>query len=124
MYLHKNLDELIQWHNQGCLMQMNAGSLIGQFGNEVMIMTKKLLRSNFYSFAASDAHDTESRNFKVLPKAYEIALDLADQETTKNMFILNPDKALKGEPISQTFMNEGIIQKNWLDKLINSIKKV
>ncbi|MEJ2545162.1 MAG: hypothetical protein P8Y99_13930 [Calditrichaceae bacterium] len=30
IYLHKKLGKLIQWHKQGCLMQMNAGSLINQ----------------------------------------------------------------------------------------------
>ena len=123
VYLHKHLDRLIQWHNQGCLMQMNAGSLTGQFGNEVMSVAKKLLAVNLYSFAASDAHDTESRNFKVLPKAYEIAMDLTPSENVDNLFKLNPDKAIRGIPVSQTLIDEELIQKNWYDKLINSIKK-
>ena len=123
IYLHKSEDKLIQWHNQGCLMQMNAGSIIGQFGNEVMSMTKKMLSANFYSFVASDAHDTESRNFKVLPKAYEIALELTSLEKVENLFKINPDKAIKGKPISQTFINEELFQVRWLDRLINSIKK-
>ena len=123
IYFHKKYDVILNWYQQGCLMQMNAGSIIGQFGNEVMSMTKKMLSANFYSFVASDAHDTESRNFKVLPKAYEIALELTSLEKVENLFKINPDKAIKGKPISQTFINEELFQMRWLDRLINSIKK-
>jgi protein-tyrosine phosphatase len=123
IYLHKNVDRLIQWHRQGCLMQMNAGSLTGQFGNEVSSMTKKMLSANFYSFVASDAHDIESRNFKVLQKAYEISEGLVNHDILENLFKINPDKAIKGETISQTLINENILKENWLGSLVRSIKK-
>ena len=123
IYLYKKLDKLIQWQQQGCLMQMNAGSLTGQFGNEVLSMTKKMLTSNFYSFVASDAHDIESRDFKVLPKAYEIAKGLFPLDNVEYLFKVNPDKAIKGESISQTSINEDMLKENWFGSLINSIKK-
>lgn len=123
IYLHKNLDSLIQWHRQGCLMQMNAGSLTGQFGNEVLSMTKKMLSANFYTFVASDAHDIESRNFKVLQKAYEISKGLIDRNLIEDLFKINPDKAIKGETIPQTLVNEDILKENWLGSLVKSIKK-
>lgn len=122
IYLHKNIDQLIRWRQQGCLMQMNAGSLIGQFGNEVLSITKKLLAANYYTFVASDAHDIESRNFKVLPKAFEIANGLVPQEIAENLFIINPDKAIKGELVSQTSIDEEVLKDNWFGRVIKSIK--
>ena len=122
IYLHNKLSTLIQWQQQGCLMQMNAGSITGQFGNEVLSMAKKLLLANFYSFAASDAHDIVSRDFKVLPKAFEIANDLITQEEAENLFIINPDKAIKGEPITQSRIDEEILTESWFEGIIKSIK--
>lgn len=121
-YLHKNIDQLLRWRQQGCLMQMNAGSLTGQFGKEVVSITKKLLTANFYTFAASDAHDIKSRNFKVLTKAYEIANQLISAEKAEHLFKINPDKAVKGKSISQEHMNENKIEKKWLIGKIKSIK--
>lgn len=123
IYLHKKIDQLIQWRQQGCLMQMNAGSLTGQFGNEVLSITKKFLAANFFTFVASDAHDVDSRSFKVLPKAFEIVSDLVSQEIADDLFKTNPHKAVKGESISQLFLDEDIIEKHWFDGIIKSLKK-
>ncbi|MEJ2053558.1 MAG: hypothetical protein P8X42_06525 [Calditrichaceae bacterium] len=122
IYLHGQMDKLIRWRQQGCLMQMNAGSLTGQFGGEVLSFSKKLLEADFYSFVASDAHDLSSRNFKVLPKAYEIAYELTSAEKADELFTINPQKALKGESISQQLLNEQLMEKSWFRGIINSIK--
>lgn len=124
IYLHKNMEKLISWHQQGCLMQMNAGSLTGHFGDEVAEFSRHLLEFRFYDLVASDAHNTEVRNFKVLPKAYEIANSILPVETCQLLFSTNPGKAITGEPIHQYTLKEDLIRKNWFQQFFKNIKRI
>jgi protein-tyrosine phosphatase len=45
----------------GCLLQVTAGSFIGQFGAEAARTAQALLEEDLISIVATDAHDTESR---------------------------------------------------------------
>lgn len=47
--------------DMGCLMQVNAGSITGQYGIGAKQLTKKMLKQNMIHFVATDAHDTERR---------------------------------------------------------------
>ena len=122
IYFHKKFDVILNWYQQGCLMQMNAGSLTGQFGDEVSTFTRKLLEAGVYSFVASDAHDTEGRNFKVLGKAYEIANDILAKEQVDKLFIENPARSIRGELIEQNTIVQEFLEKNWIKELVTKIK--
>jgi protein-tyrosine phosphatase len=103
-------------------MQMNAGSLAGQFGEEVESFTKRLLEANFFSLASSDAHNVEGRNFKVLVKAYEIAKDILSTENADKLFKINTNRAVKGNPIEPDSVNEEILNRSWFSGILDSIK--
>jgi len=122
IYLQKNLDYLLNWRQQGCLMQMNAGSLTGQFGEEVESFTKRLIEANFFSLASSDAHNVEGRNFKVLVKAYEIAKDILSTEDVNKLFIENTNNAVKGNPIDPAALNEDVLNRSWFGGILDSLK--
>lgn len=124
IYLQKNIKQLLAWHQQGCLMQMNAGSLTGQFGREVETLTKRLLEAHFFSFVASDAHNSEGRSFKVLEKAYEIAKGIISIEKANDLFIANPDHAVKGLPVIQDPLIEEALERTWLNSFLNSLRKL
>lgn len=124
IYLQKNMETLINWHQQGCLMQMNAGSIIGHFGDEVADFSKRLLEARFFELVASDAHNPESRNFKVLQKAYEIANSTLPVEECDLLFSHNPRKAIAGEPIHQHAFQEDIFHKNWFHQFVKRIKRI
>ncbi|MCM1122228.1 MAG: hypothetical protein NC416_06575 [Eubacterium sp.] len=52
------VEELVK---MGCYMQVNAGSIMGNFGFAAKQFTRKLLKQRLVSFVASDAHDTGRR---------------------------------------------------------------
>lgn len=54
----ERVEDLIQ---MGCYIQLNAGSIMGQFGFGTKQFTKKLLKQKLVHFVATDAHDTEKR---------------------------------------------------------------
>lgn len=53
------ITELIE---MGCLIQVNAGSIMGQYGGGAKRLTRKMLKQNMIHFVATDAHDTERRS--------------------------------------------------------------
>jgi len=124
LYLRNDLSTLLHWYRQGCLMQMNAGSLTGHFGQRVVDFSNKLLMLGFYQFVASDAHDTNFRNYKALEEAYEEAKLLLDEKELEALFHLNPQRAIKGEPVAQREIDEGAFRESWLEKLFSPIKQI
>ncbi len=59
--LHNRLDVLESLVNQGLLIQVNAGSLLGYFGPENQAAANRLHQKQCLHFIASDAHDLSKR---------------------------------------------------------------
>ena len=55
-YLIKDISEYENLKNQGFYFQLNALSLMGQYGPEVKQKAEKLLKEGLYDFVATDAH--------------------------------------------------------------------
>lgn len=124
LYLHDKIETLLSWHRQGCLMQMNAGSLLGQFGQKIADKAKIWLEASFYGFIASDAHELKFRNYETLPAAYKVAGDIIGTNELNEIFYENPQKAINGYVIVQTEADEQSMTKGWLDKFYFSLKKI
>lgn len=56
-----DVDLLINLVNQGTLVQMNSGSLIGEYGSLVKKFAEKLVSMNLVHVLGSDAHNDSSR---------------------------------------------------------------
>ncbi len=98
-YMHNKLDMLLKWHSQGCLMQMDAGSITGQFGKKVQSVSKKLAQMEFFSAVASDAHDVIGRNYVTMYDAFDTLREFLDLDYVKRLLCENPLKIIKGEKI-------------------------
>lgn len=123
IYLHDKPEKIFSWYRQGCLMQMNAGSLTGQFGGEVAAFAKKLMRCGIFHFVASDAHDTRYRSYKVIPRSFEAAAEFVDTGFLNTLYYDNPRKAIAGQPIEQAPVNEDLMHTGLMDKALSSLKK-
>ena len=55
-HLIKDISEYQNLKNQGFYFQLNALSLMGQYGPEVKQKAEKLLKAGLYDFVATDAH--------------------------------------------------------------------
>lgn len=84
--------------NMGCYIQVNAGSIMGQYGFSVKQMTKKLLKQQLIHFVASDAHDTDKRAPRLSDCAKYVTKKFGESYSDR-IFLENPDKMLKDEYI-------------------------
>lgn len=87
--------ELIyEWVQNGCVTQMNKGSILGRFGRNVMETARILLRNDLISCIASDAHRSyirtphmgEAKKALVHIGGYGYAWHLTDE---------NPERVIK-----------------------------
>lgn len=70
-YIIENLTELNKFIEEGCALQLNAGSFLGIFGKKVKKTAEKIIKNGVGDFIASDAHSTGIRKPN-LSNAYEI----------------------------------------------------
>ncbi|OGO79275.1 MAG: hypothetical protein A2Y23_01505 [Clostridiales bacterium GWB2_37_7] len=88
---------LLDLINRGALTQVNATSVKGLFGKEVMSTAIDLIQHKMVHFLASDAHTTGGRSPK-LSSAMSIIDSKVSLETLETI-ISNSQAVLKGEPI-------------------------
>lgn len=113
---------LIKWLNQGCLMQMNAGSITGQFGKKCRDLSDRILKSGIIQICASDAHEPKYRNYAVLRKAYQIVCKQFDSIYADVLFVNNPQKILYGGNVQKFEIQEENLEKSGLDWILNILK--
>ena len=96
--LHTRLDQLQSWVENGALVQVTAGSLLGVFGRTAKSIATQLMNRNLVHFIASDAHDTRHRT-PVLRDAYEYVEKTWNPSLAKLLFITAPQAVIAGEQI-------------------------
>ena len=96
--LHARLDQLQSWVENGALVQVTAGSLLGRFGRAAKSVAADLMNRNLVHFIASDAHDTRYRT-PVLRDAYAYVEKTWNPSLAKLLFITAPQAVISGEQI-------------------------
>ncbi len=70
----KNHDLIVNLIKQGVLMQINSGSLLGDYGKEVKKTAEEFVKRNMIHILGSDGHNITSRKTR-LKEAYTIVKD-------------------------------------------------
>jgi protein-tyrosine phosphatase len=101
-YIVKRPSKINNLINEGCLFQLNEGSIKGLFGNDVKKTADILLKHGICSFIASDAHSTGKRS----PRLKDIynSIDEDFRKTVKNnsyKLINNEDIYFKYEKVKE-----------------------
>lgn len=109
--LRKEVDKIYRWVNDGCLVQVTAGSVLGGFGRGAAGTARQLLSKGVVHFIASDAHDPVYRTTR-LDKAFEVISTEYGDETAELLFIGNPGRVIRGEYISDAPMPV-VEKKKW-----------
>ncbi|GAB4347679.1 MAG: tyrosine protein phosphatase [Candidatus Abyssubacteria bacterium] len=97
---------LVDYVESGNLIQLTAGSLLGEFGRDARQCAEALLMSRMAHLIASDAHSAYRRR-PGLSKALARARELSSAEEVEEIFVHRPLKVLGGqyftvpEPIRQ-----------------------
>ncbi len=93
----KSFDTFINFIENGCLVQIDAGSTVGAYGTEAKHFAEKVLKLNLAQFVASDAHSAEDYTNWYLP-AYKQVKRWTGEEYTNQLFNENPKKIVYNKP--------------------------
>ena len=83
---------------QELLFQVNAGSIMGQFGSRAQRTAQLLLEKGWADFVASDGHDLVKRPFS-LARARDQVREMVGESEVRRLFRENPLKAVRGESV-------------------------
>ena len=110
--LHSRFDEVQSWVENGALVQVTAGSLLGGFGRGARSAATELMNRNLVHFIASDAHDTEHRT-PILRDAYEYVAKTWNSGLAELLFISAPQAVISGEEVPLSDAGPAPRKKKW-----------
>ena len=96
--LMANTEKLLAWRREGLLLQCNAGSFAGKFGEAAQRAAKLLLKNHLVDFIGSDAHRDVGRDTDMREGA-DIIRELVDELEFKRICEENPMRLIRGEAI-------------------------
>lgn len=90
--------QLVEYVRSGCLVQVTAGSLTGQWGAASKKTGLALFRRGLAHIIASDAHSANSRP-PILSEARRIVADAIGEEVARKAVEDIPRKVIEGQPV-------------------------
>ena len=93
-----NPSKALYFVDNGAMLQVTAGSLLGVFGSQIKAVAEELMDRNIVHIIATDAHDLNKRTLK-LGKAFEFVSKRWGPERAEMLFYENPQKVIAGEDI-------------------------
>lgn len=95
-YLDVTIDpnRILKFIQDGCVIQVNAGSFFGRYGQKVKETAEILLEHKMVHVIASDMHTPSSF---VLGEAFQKITDLVGEKEAKNMFDVRPRAIVEGK---------------------------
>jgi protein-tyrosine phosphatase len=93
-----HLDQVQAWVENGALVQVTAGSLLGAFGRAARAAASELMNRDMVHFIASDAHDTRHRT-PALWDAYRYVAKTWGARLAKLLFSTAPEAVIAGVKI-------------------------
>jgi protein-tyrosine phosphatase len=103
------------------LIQVTAGSVLGQMGKHAERMAHELLANRWVHFLATDAHNTTSRPPK-MHAAFELVAKKYGPDYAHLLCLSNPLAAFMGKPLQSQLeplnLYEEFKDKSWWQRLI------
>ncbi len=93
--LQRNLSDLIDWVEQGVLVQITGNSLTGRWGSVAKRTAERLIAAQAVHVVATDAHGVKDRRPELSPARAEVA-KLAGAEAADALFEHNPRAIVQG----------------------------
>jgi protein-tyrosine phosphatase len=85
---------VLRYRNNGVLLQLNAGSLAGNYGRQTAKTAKKMVEQGLVDLIASDAHRIDDRDVS-LRDAHARVVKLVGDARAHDLFFVNPLKVLE-----------------------------
>jgi protein-tyrosine phosphatase len=96
--LRENLPRVVEWAEQGCVIQMTGSALTGFWGDRSRAAAEWLLEHDAVHVLATDAHDTEKR-VPILSRARDAAAEICGQEVAEALVEGNPRAIISNQPL-------------------------
>lgn len=97
-FVIENINAINRIRSSGCLVQLNSGSLKGDFGSYAKHTAKAILKNRKADFVASDAHSQYSRT-PFLADVHEMICDVCSEDYADLLLDINPAKVLNNDSI-------------------------
>ena len=94
--LQTRIEDLARWVENGCWLQLTAGSVTGAFGPQAQRFSDALVKRGLVQVVASDAHDC-TRRPPVLGEAYDALVRRFGAVAIRPLFVDNPRAVIAGE---------------------------
>ncbi|HEY6764872.1 MAG TPA: CpsB/CapC family capsule biosynthesis tyrosine phosphatase [Candidatus Sulfotelmatobacter sp.] len=96
--LRENPQRVVEWAEQGCVIQMTGSALTGFWGERVRRAAHWLLERKAVHVLSTDAHDTEKR-IPILSTAREAAAEICGDEVAQALVEGNPQAIINDKPL-------------------------
>jgi len=96
--LRENLQRVVEWAEQGCVVQMTGSALTGFWGERTRRAAHWLLERQAVHVLATDAHDMEKR-VPILSTARDAAAKLCGEEVAEALVESNPQAVVNNQPL-------------------------
>ena len=93
---HRNMQELVQLHSWGVVIQIDSQSLLGGLGFGAKRRSRQILKMQLADLIASDAHNLTARPPQ-LRRCYEFVAEHWGASYAEALFSINPLHILRGE---------------------------
>ncbi len=96
--LRESLQQVVEWAEQGCVVQMTGAALTGLWGERTRRAAQWLLEHQSVHVLATDAHDLEKRP-PVLSSARDAAAEICGDEVADALVDANPRAIVNNEAL-------------------------
>jgi protein-tyrosine phosphatase len=96
--LRENLQRVVEWAEQGCIIQMTGSALTGFWGESTRRAAEWLLESQAVHVLATDAHDLEKR-VPILSTSRDAAAQIVGDEVAEALVTDNPSAVVNDQPL-------------------------
>lgn len=96
--LQRTPERVLEWADQGCLVQVTGSALTGFWGERPEIVARWLLDRSAVHVLATDAHETRHR-VPVLSEARAAAVEIVGEEYAEALVERNPGAIVRGQPL-------------------------
>jgi protein-tyrosine phosphatase len=113
-----NLGVPLKWFDYPMHLQITAGSLLGQFGQQAKTAAWYFLKTGLASLVATDCHDLSSRR-PCMKAAFQVICAQLGRQAAKRVCVDNPAKILNGQDIesprttSTRMSDDGVLPTNF-----------
>lgn len=96
--LQRSPEQVLQWADIGCIVQVTANSLTGFWGKQPQKIARWLLDRDAVHVIATDAHDTKHRP-PLLSAARDVVAEWSGEEIAHALVEGNPGAIVRGEEL-------------------------